>query len=91
MRLYLVEEVCREEREHKGGKIGEPKEDFRRLGFFLGVLGLILWTIFYFFGLFWIISSYGQEHFYIMGLPFSFHVPWGITKLLKWMLDDFRK
>jgi hypothetical protein len=47
-----------EQREHKGGKIGESKEGFRRLGIFLGVLGLILWTIFYYFGLFWIISGY---------------------------------
>jgi hypothetical protein len=81
--------------------IWESKEGIRRLSIVAGIVGLILWTIFFIFGFFPIHDSqnpwggvsneirYNER--YIIGLPFSYILPWGFIKLIKWILDGFRQ
>ena len=83
--------------------IWESKEGIRRLSIVAGIVGLILWTIFFIFGFFPIHYVYNpwkdgpaiaeQRYYarYIIGLPFSYILPWGFIKLIKWILDGFRQ
>ena len=77
------------------------KEGIRRLSIVAGIVGLILWTIFHLFG-FYPIFEYNlyrgkvlaeQQYItrYIIGLPFSYILPWGFIKLIKWILDGLRQ
>ncbi len=72
-------------------KIWESKEGFKRLSILSGVVGLILWTTFFLCGLLaprgW--GKIPAERSYIIILPFSFLIPWGLVKLIKWTLDGF--
>lgn len=69
-------------------RIWESKEGFRRLSIFSGIIGLLLWTILFMFGL---LESFSNrpDDFYAIGLPISYLIPWLIVKLTKWMLDGF--
>ena len=84
--------------------IWESKEGIRRLSIVAGIVGLILWTIFFLFGFFAIryvanpwanpwAGAADQRYIvpYIIGLPFSYILPWGFIKLIKWILDGFRQ
>ena len=81
--------------------IWESKEGIRRLSIVAGIVGLILWTIFYIFGFFpirypsnpWggVSNEIRYNERYIIGLPFSYILPWGFIKLIKWILDGFRQ
>lgn len=83
--------------------IWESKEGIRRLSIVAGIVGLILWTIFYIFGFFPIrirniygiggMPSAEELYFnrYIVGLPFSYILPWVFIKLIKWILDGLRQ
>jgi len=79
--------------------IWESKEGIRRLSIVAGIVGLILWTIFFIFGFFpihypydpWNSAEMRYNERYIIGLPFSYILPWGFIKLMKWILDGFRQ
>jgi hypothetical protein len=81
--------------------IWESKEGIRRLSIVAGIVGLILWTIFYLFGFLefkytfnpWVgdLRAAKAQKLFIIGLPFSYILPWGFVKLIKWMLDGFRQ
>lgn len=81
--------------------IWESKEGIRRLSIVSGIVGLILWTIFFLFGFLelqykdnrWGTYNLKKDYYvlrYIIGLPFSYILPWGLIKLIKWILDGFR-
>jgi hypothetical protein len=83
--------------------IWESKEGIRRLSIVAGIVGLILWTIFFLFGFLelqykvdhpWGNTYAVKQNIYVMrytiGLPFSYILPWGLIKLIKWILDGFR-
>lgn len=81
--------------------IWKSKEGIKRLSIFSGIVGLILWTIFFLFG--FMDPTYGPYNRwrgvpadqgivrYIIGLPFSYILPWGFIKSIKWILDGFRQ
>lgn len=76
--------------------IWESKEGIRRLSIVSGIVGLILWTIFFLFGFMdpspyrdLVPADLGTMR-YIIGLPFSYILPWGFIKLIKWILDGFK-
>jgi hypothetical protein len=81
--------------------IWESKEGIRRLSIVAGIVGLILWTIFFIFGFFpiryptnpsaWYNHELRYIERYIIGLPFSYILPWGFIKLIKWILEGFRQ